>query len=125
MSENINALDESIGFSFNRTPEVCSSIDANERNVKLIISNFTSEEPRTTKTKEEKVLSGFDLLSAVFIDRNYNGEEFIMTDAFFSDEMTVEGDKLVVVLDKKNVGERIMVVYTDIFGNDLTESFSL
>ena len=122
---NINALDESIGFSFNRTPEVCSSVDVSERSVKLVISNFTSDEPRTTKTKEEKNLSGFDLLSAVFIDRNYNGQEFIMTDALFIDEMNVEGDKLIVELEKKDVGERLMVVYTDIFGNDLTECFSI
>ena len=96
-----------------------------ERSVKLVISNFTSDEPRTTKTKEEKTLSGFDLLSAVFIDRNYNGQEFIMTDALFIDEMNVEGDKLIVELEKKDVGERLMVVYTDIFGNDLTECFSI
>lgn len=122
---NVNALDESIGFSFNRTPEVCSSIDVSERSIKLVISNFTSEEPRTTKTKEEKVLSGFDLLSAVFIDRNYNGQEFIMTDAFFSDEMNMEGDNFIIEIDKQDVGDRIMIVYTDIFGNDLTECFSV
>ena len=32
-------------------------------------------------------MSGFDFLSAVFVDRNYNGKEFIMTDVFFSDEL--------------------------------------
>lgn len=122
---NVNSLDESIGFSFNRTPEVCSFIDVSEQSVKLVISNFTSEEPRTTKTKEEKVLSGFDLLSAVFIDKNYNGQEFIMTDVFFSDEINMEGNSLIVELDKKDVGDRLMIVYTDIFGNDLTECFSV
>lgn len=96
-----------------------------ERSIKLVISNFTSEEPRTTKTKEEKALSGFDLLSAVFIDRNYNGQEFIMTDAFFSDEMNMEGNNFIIEIDKKDVGDRLMIVYTDIFGNDLTECFSV
>ena len=48
-----------------------------------------------------------------------------MTDVFFSDEMKKVQDSLIVELDKKSVGERIMVVYTDIFGNDLTECFSV
>lgn len=65
------------------------------------------------------------MLSAVFVDRKYNGKEFIMTDSFFLDEIKRVNGKLVVDLDKKDIGDKIMVVYTDIFGNDLTESFSL
>ena len=122
---NINSLDESIGFSFNRTPEVLSSLEVTESKVELIIMNFVSDEPRSGKTTEEKLLSGFDLLSAVFVDRKYNGKEFIMTDSFFLDEIKRVNGKLVVDLDKKDIGDKIMVVYTDIFGNDLTESFSL
>lgn len=122
---NVNSLDESIGFSFNRTPEVSSSFSINEQKARLIISKFSSEEPRSVKTAEEKLLSGFDLLSAVFVDRNYNGKEFIMTDSFFSDEIECIDGKLVIELEKKSIGDKIMVVYTDIFGNDLTESFSI
>jgi site-specific DNA-methyltransferase (adenine-specific)/adenine-specific DNA-methyltransferase len=48
-----------------------------------------------------------------------------MTDVFFSDEIKCENETLIIELDKSSVGNRIMVVYTDIFGNDLTESFSL
>ena len=46
------------------------------------------------QTKEEKQLSGFDLLSAIFIDRTYNNQEFIMTDALFSDELKYENGVL-------------------------------
>ena len=48
-----------------------------------------------------------------------------MTDVFFSDELKVEENCLTIELDKASIGKKIMVVYTDIFGNDLTESFSL
>ena len=75
---DINALDESIGFSFNRTPVVCSSIEVDDDRLILLIHKFSSEEPRSGKTSEEKTLSGFDLLSAVYVDRCYNGKEFIM-----------------------------------------------
>ena len=64
-------------------------------------------------------------MKASVVTPNYNGKEFIMTDVFFSDEMKKVQDSLIVELDKKSVGERIMVVYTDIFGNDLTECFSV
>ena len=122
---NVNTLDESIGFSFNRTPKVKSSYEIKNKQVKIIIHEFSSEEPRSSKTIEEKFLSGFDLLSAVFVDKNYNGEEFIMTDSFFMDEIDYIDDKLVISLNEKSIGDKIMVVYTDIFGNDLTECFSI
>ena len=48
-----------------------------------------------------------------------------MTNVFFSDELKRVKDSLVLQLDRKSVGKRIMVVYTDIFGNDLTECFSV
>ena len=92
---DINALDESIGFSFNRTPVVCSSMEVDDDRLILLIHKFSSEEPRSGKTSEEKALSGFDLLSAVYIDRCYNGKEFIMTDVFFSDEMQTENGALI------------------------------
>lgn len=122
---DINALDESIGFSFNRMPKVCSEIETIDEQVTIKIHSFSSEEPRSGKTSEEKELSGFDLLSAVYIDRHYNGKEFIMTDVFFSDEIESENNQLKIELKKETVGDKIMVIYTDIFGNDLTESFSL
>lgn len=122
---DVNALDESIGFSFNRTPSVKSAICTSNSKLVITISDFTSEEPRSGKTSEEKKLSGFELLSAIFIDRSYNGKEFIMTDALFSDDIKIEGNKATIELDLSSVGEKIMIVYTDIFGNDLTESFSL
>lgn len=122
---NVNALDESVGFSFNRTPVVESSINDSGDRIILTIHSFSSVEPRSAKTKEEKALSGFDLLSAVFIDRDYNGSEFVMTDAFFLDDLKQQDDGRIIELEKFSTGKRMMVVYTDIFGNDLTESVSL
>lgn len=122
---NINAIDESIGFSFNRTPSVKSEISVLDDKVIITISNFSSEEPRSGKTSEEKMLAGFELLSAIFIDRCYNGKEFIMTDALFSDDIEISNNKAKIELDRASTGEKVMIVYTDIFGNDLTESFSL
>lgn len=122
---NINALDEAIGFSFNRTPTVISTFKANKKTVKLKIKSFSSQELQSGKTNEEKSKTGFSLLSAVFVDRNYDGNEFIMTDCYFLDDLTKEGDSPIISFNRSDVGKKIMVVYTDIFGNDFTESFSL
>lgn len=121
----INALDESIGFSFNRVPVVRSELVVNQDSVRIKIYEFSSEEPPSTQTATEKQMSGFELLSAVYVDRNYNGETFIMTDVLFSDEIKREDNIFVIDFKREAVGSRIMVVYTDIYGNDLTESFSV
>lgn len=123
--ENVNALDDSIGFSFNRTPIVESSIKCTKDKVIITIMKFSSVEPRTSKTEEEKAMNGFDLLSAVFIDKNYNDTEFVMTDAMFAEEMLSKDNKFKIELKKSEVGKKIMIVYTDIFGNDLMESFTI
>ena len=118
-------IEETKGFSFNRTPEVKSSICFDGENVLIKISAFISKEPRSSKSAEEKAMSGFELLSAVFIDRRYNGKDFVMTDAFFADELTEDDGCLCISLKANSVGKEIMVVYTDIFGNDQTECFHL
>lgn len=120
-----NIIDESIGFSFNRTPSVNSDILFADKSISIIINSFVSEELGSLKTVKNKKLSGFDLLSAVFIDCNYNGKEFMVTDVFFSDKLKRTQDSVIVELNKTLVGERIMVVYTDIFGNHFTECFNI
>lgn len=123
--EDVNLLDESIGFSFNRTPSVKSSIVKKGENITICIKEFSSEEPISTKSSEERKMTGFELLSAVFIDKTYNDKEFIMSDAYFSDEISKNKGKLTITLDSKTVGKKIMVVYTDIYGNDFTECFTI
>lgn len=122
---NINSLDESIGFSFNRTPSVKSNIITKDEDITIKIKEFSSGEPISTKSSEERKMSGFELLSAVFVDRSYNGKEFIMSDAYFSDELLEDNGELIITLNSKTVGKKIMVVYTDIYGNDFTECFSI
>lgn len=123
--EDVNLLDESIGFSFNRTPTVKSGLVKKGENIKICIKEFLSGEPISTKSSEERKMSGFELLSAVFIDRAYNDKEFIMSDAYFSDELIEDNGELVIKLNSKTVGKKIMVVYTDIYGNDFTECFAI
>lgn len=123
--ESINALDESIGFSFNRMPVVESSISTSNDGILLTIESFSSKEPASGRNASEKEMTGFQLLSAVFIDRNYNGKTFEMTDYYFLEDIKEENGKLLITLPKASKHSKIMVIYTDVFGNDLTESFEI
>lgn len=100
-------------------------MSCDESLVKVNISKFNSDEPRSAKTAEEKQLNNFELLSAIFVDVNYNGKDFIMTDVFFSDDIVKDKEMICLEFNRCDVGEKIMIVYTDIFGNDLTECYEV
>lgn len=122
---NVNSLDEAIGFSFNRNPEVTSQVKQNEDEVIIEIKNFICKDLSADKSVEEKSVNNFELLSAVFIDKNYNGKEFAMTDYFFYEDIEKADNSLKILLCKLEVGKQIMLVYTDIYGNDFTEIIKL
>ncbi len=135
--KNVNDLEEVIGFHFIRQPEVKSELKIEDDKVKLIIKEFKSQ---YYKDEEGEILDNFETLSAVFIDKNYNGKYFEMDEVYFADELLPKKSKksedeenirkelkeikdngLVIELDKDNVGDKIMVVYSDIYGNDFIE----
>ena len=124
LSNAVNHLDKSI-YSFNIPPALQRQVTVSDEEVIITIDSFISKEPCSTKITQEKKLTGFDLLSAVFIDKNYNGKQFITTDAFFLDEIKRDNNTLVIKLDRKNMGNKLMLVYTDIFGNELAECVTI
>lgn len=147
--KNVNDLDEVIGFHFIKAPEVKSSLKTTAKDVTITIKEFRSQ---YYKDEEGKELDNFETLSSVFIDKQFNGDQFIMTDSYFADDLLpkrktkqekydedhdeeeseddmdirgglkeLKNKGLSITFDKKEVGKQIMVVYTDIYGNDFTE----
>jgi len=143
--KNVNDLEEAIGFHFIRHPEVKSEIKKDKDTVKILIKSFTSQELESEKAQDEKGMKNFETLSAVFVDKNYNGKAFEMDDAFFADELLpkkankkedgdddikaelkkIEKKGLEISFKKSELGKQIMVIYTDIYGNDFTETFTV
>jgi len=143
--KNVNDLEEAIGFHFIRHPEVKSEMNKNKDEVKIYIKSFVSHELESDKNQDEKGMKNFETLSAVFIDKNYNGKAFEMDDVFFADELLPKKAKkkevndedikielkkiqkkgLEIVLKKSELGKQVMVIYTDIYGNDFTEIFTV
>ena len=135
----VNDIEEAIGFHFKRAPEVKAEIKKSKDEVELIIKSFKTNELQSDKTNEEKKFENFETLSAVFIDKTYNGKSFEMDAAFFVDDLLPKKPKkeeelskylkelsktgVEIVLKTKEVDKQIMVVFTDIYGNDFTQTF--
>lgn len=119
--DKINSYDEVKGFSFNRKPDVTSCVRKTSNELEIQISNFKCNELLSDKSNEEKNMSGFDLLSAVFIDKKFNGQAFIMTDYLFSEDIEKNELGLMIKLSNSDVGDKVMIIYTDIYGNDFVE----
>jgi site-specific DNA-methyltransferase (adenine-specific)/adenine-specific DNA-methyltransferase len=150
----VNDIEEAIGFHFKRPPEVKAELKIETDEIKLIIKSFKTNELQSDKTKEEKSFENFETLSAVFIDKTYNGKSFEMDEAFFANELlpkkkskkkieTAKNDNskldgnitenlkklsetgIEISLKTNEVEEQLMVVFTDIYGNDFTQTFKV
>jgi site-specific DNA-methyltransferase (adenine-specific)/adenine-specific DNA-methyltransferase len=108
----VNDLENAVGFHFGLPPTVISAVKRGKITIKEFNSNFKVN-------GEEKSFENFESLSMVIIDSNYNGSDFIMTDCFFGDEIEKINNTLQINLD--NYGDKIFIIYIDIFGNEAKE----
>ena len=112
----INSLDDAVGFHFIRQPEVSSSFT----NGKLRIAKFVAHYPDEETGKE---ILGFEGLAMIIVDKNYDGKEFVMSDAFFAEELLKRNNKS-IEFHLQNFGEKIGVIYIDIYGNEFREELT-
>lgn len=123
--DKINTIEESIGFYFMRKPEIDSEILKTKEKVEIVLKGFKSKELENEKTKEEKMLKNFDMLSAIYIDENFDGKNFKMTKYFFAEDLKEKNNQIKIELNKEKIGSKIMIIYTDIYGNDFSEIFDI
>ena len=82
--KDINNIEEMIGFQFVYPPEVSCRLIKNSDKLFLKIESFKShylQDDNGINFKE------FETLSAVFIDYDFDGKNFIMDDVFFADDI--------------------------------------
>jgi len=126
--KDINQNIEQIGFDFIHPPDVKAEYYI--RKPKGKITEFVEgEEELVIEIKKFEAVQrskepvNFDdpkeALSMVLIDKDYNGKFFNMTDYFFADDIKKEGYKVRIPATK--VGEKICIIYLDIFGNERIE----
>lgn len=136
----INDLDEAIGFHFIRQPEVKSEIKKLKDKVILKIKKFESA---YSQDETGEKLNNFESLAMLLVDLNYDGEKFMMTNYYFtqdllnhkpSDEEESEEEikkelknqkEIIREFPKKDCGKEIMAIYVDIYGNEFREVFKV
>lgn len=124
--KQINQNIEQIGFDFIHPPQVKARYYVEQPPGKLFeemvieIKEFEAvqraKEP--VEFKDPK-----DALSMVIVDTDYNGQYFNMTHRFFAEEIKKAGCK--VSIRNPKLGEKIMILYIDIFGNERVEIKSI
>ena len=111
-SSNVNSLEDAVGFHFIRQPEVNSTFNEGA----LTINSFEAYYP-DEETLED--IEGFKALAMIVVDKSYNGKEFLMSDVFFAEDIVKDSDRIEISLT--DFGDKICVVYVDIYGNEFRE----
>jgi site-specific DNA-methyltransferase (adenine-specific)/adenine-specific DNA-methyltransferase len=133
----VNDLEDAIGFHFIRQPDVQSELkakgDSCEIVIKKFISNFTEEE-------SYQEMENYESLAMVLVDKDFNGSEFDMDHCYFAEELRQKSDSSLAENNqylrgikqiaipkflKSECGERLMLIYIDIYGNEFKEEFKL
>ncbi|MDI6714155.1 MAG: site-specific DNA-methyltransferase [Thermodesulfovibrio sp.] len=134
---NVNDLEDAIGFHFIRQPDVETRILKKNGKLEIHITKFLSNYLEEETGNE---LSNFESLAMVLIDKDYDGSAFVMDEFYFAEDLigkkkeeTEEDiredlkhkEKIIIPLQLEECGEKIMVVYIDIYGNEFKEVFTL
>jgi adenine-specific DNA-methyltransferase len=138
--KNVNDLEDAVGFHFMRQPKVISEIISNKDKLTIQIKEFYSD---FTEEETGKDMANFESLAMVLIEKNYNGEVFEMDEYYFAEDLLPKKKKkkeeseenikeelkkqkiISIELNKKDCGNRLMVIYIDIYGNEFKEVLSL
>jgi DNA modification methylase len=119
---NINQTIESIGFDFIYPPKVeCDYYQSKEETLfdNLVIKIKKFEPVQISKKPVEFEDPKKEALSMVMVDEDYDEKVFDMDYYFFNDDIVKKDFK--VVFPKDKVGQRLMVIYLDVLGNEKVE----
>lgn len=122
---NLNDPVEAVGFDFVIPPEVKCGYYLSQNKQKLTeeliieIEHFEpiqlSKNPINFKDKEA--------LSMIMIDDNYNDEFFKIAHYYFRQDLERENFKIRLI--RENAGQKIMIIYLDVLGNEKREVLSI
>ncbi|WP_255446973.1 DNA methyltransferase [Thermodesulfovibrio sp. Kuro-1] len=135
---NVNDLDDAIGFHFIRQPDVESKVIKKNGKLEIHITKFLSNYLEEETGNE---LKNFESLAMVLIDKDYNDKEFVMDEFYFAEDLIPDKkenetedeikedlshqEKIVIPIKEDECGDKVMVIYIDIYGNEFKEVFQL
>ena len=112
---SVNETVEAVGFDFIQPPTVEHDVVLADGSLTITITGFESN----TRVRGETKLGGLDTLSMVMVDFDYNGDVFDLDKVVFASDLKSADWVMQFPTDK--LGECSMLVYLDIYGNELHE----
>ncbi len=119
--ENENAINETVeavGFDFNRCPKLKYSVgvEKGSKNLFIKVEIFKSDAriPEALKVDENR-----GTLSMVMLDYDYRKKVFEFDAVFYSDGL--QKNKWTLSFPPDKVGENVMAIFIDIYGNEARE----
>ncbi len=114
--EKVNSIENSVGFYFNEMPEVKSHIEIQDKIINVIIESVTS--PYIKLDKNNNIIG--EILAMVLVDTSDNNN-FIMQEVYFADDIKVKNGYVFSIERSHLSGDKIKIIYVDIFGNEFRE----
>lgn len=117
----VNDTVEAVGFDFIRTPDAKVTYQVAQQTgglfemLKIKITKFKSE-PVATASRS---LADMESLAMAMFDVDYDGDVFDLDHFSYAEQL--KADKYTVELPPSEIGERIMLVLVDIYGNEYRE----
>jgi len=117
----VNETVDAVGFDFIQPPRVEWSVSVKKRKGELFdeaclkIKHFESR----ARIRGKDTRGGLETLSMVMLDFNYDGKVFDLDAPFYAHQL--EADEWQAWFPIGKVGERLMVVFIDIYGNEARE----
>ncbi|MBR9923272.1 MAG: site-specific DNA-methyltransferase [Bacteroidetes bacterium] len=125
---DVNEVMDAIGFDFISQPQVKANykratpdnkdlFNASDKDYIIEITEFKSN----TLAYDPEDFENFETFSMVMVDNNYNGEYFHLNQVFWADKVfdNEAGKAIVRIPEKSFLGERMLIIFMDKYGNEL------
>jgi len=120
----VNETVDAVGFDFIQPPRIEWTVSVKKRKGQLFdeaclkIKQFESR----ARLRGEDTRGGLETLSMLMLDLDYDGKVFDLDAVYYAHQL--EADEWQAWFPTENVGENIMVVFIDIYGNEARDLIS-
>ena len=125
---SINETVEAVGFDFNRRPKLKYSVGVKKQAVDSIEKAFIKIETFKSEARIPQAMrmdGNRETLSMLMLDYDYDSAKgiFEFDEVFYADTLSKEG--WAVFFSYENLGENVMAIFIDVYGNEARELISV